>query len=94
MNIIQSVFVADQFEEEKVCVCVHLPHANTRGLCLQSKAKERSFSWFYLCMNLGNVFGESGMPVIRQSAGFVVAWLTVLGECLLPCRVCVEQAPL
>lgn len=65
MNIIQSVFVADQFEEEK------------------SKAKERSFSWFYLCMNLGNVFGESGMPVIRQSAGFVVAWLTVLGSTLV-----------
>ena len=47
---------------------------------LQSKAKERSFSWFYLCCNVGSLLGESGMPVLRQSVGFIVAWLTVFGK--------------
>ena len=47
---------------------------------LQSKAKERSFSWFYLCCNVGSLLGESGMPVLRQSVGFIVAWLTIFGK--------------
>lgn len=45
----------------------------------QSKAKERSFSWYYLCLNVGSFAGEGGMPILRQSVGFVITWLTVLG---------------
>ena len=51
--------------------CTSLPN--------QSKAKERSFSWYYLCLNVGSFAGEGGMPILRQSVGFVITWLTVLG---------------
>lgn len=51
------------------------------SLHLQSKAKDRSFSWYYLFCNVGTLGGELGMPVLRQSVGFIISWLTVLGEC-------------
>ena len=47
---------------------------------MQSKSKERSFSWFYLCCNVGSLVGESGMPILRQTVGFVVAWMTIFGK--------------
>ncbi|XP_064405778.1 solute carrier family 15 member 1-like isoform X1 [Halichondria panicea] len=45
----------------------------------QTKSKERSFSWYYWCCNIGALVGESGMPVLRQSVGFIIAWITILG---------------
>ena len=54
--------------------CQYMP------LNFQSESKRRSFSWFYLCCNLGALGGESGLPILRQSLGFVLAWITLLGE--------------
>ena len=45
----------------------------------QSTAKEQSFSWFYLCMNVGQLMAEGGFPVARQTAGFVVSFLIATG---------------
>ena len=51
-------------------------------LSLQSKSKERSFSWYYVWTNVGNLGGELGMPILRQSVGFPITLLTVVGEWL------------
>ena len=64
-----------------MCVCVCLV---TKSLiiicCLQSKAKERSFSWYYLWLNVGSLASEGGMPVLRQSVGFVITMIISAGE--------------
>jgi len=31
-------------------------------------------------MNLGNLAGEVGMPILRQTVGFIVTFITVVGE--------------
>ena len=46
----------------------------------QSEAKERSFSWYYLFQNVGNLATESGMPFSRQSLGFVITLLIIAGK--------------
>jgi dipeptide/tripeptide permease len=58
----------------------------------KSKAKERSFSWYYLFCNVGTLGGELGMPVLRQSVGFVISWITVLG--ILPLDITIHKVPL
>ena len=63
VNSIQSVFVGDQFSDSPE----------------QAKSKERSFSWFYLWSNVGNIAGEAGLPIMRQSLGFTFTILTVSG---------------
>lgn len=57
------------------------------SLSLQSRAKERSFSWYYVWTNVGNLGGELGMPIMRQSVGFPITLLTVVGEWLHGLRV-------
>ncbi|XP_065898332.1 solute carrier family 15 member 3-like isoform X2 [Dysidea avara] len=60
-NAIQSVFVANQFADQKS------PHMT------------RSFSWYYFCLNVGALAGEAGMPILRQSLGFITAFFSVAG---------------
>jgi dipeptide/tripeptide permease len=55
VNTIQSVFVGNQFSDGPE----------------QEKAKERSFSWFYLWLNVGSLLGEGGMPILRETIGFI-----------------------
>lgn len=45
------------------------------SIVLQSSAKTKSFSWYYLAVNVGNLVCESGMPVSRQSLGFLITLL-------------------
>lgn len=60
-----------------ICPAVHIQPLFS---VTQSKAKERSFSWYYLFCNVGTLGGELGMPVLRQSVGFIISWITVLGR--------------
>ena len=80
-NTIQSVFVADQFEEGQVREIDLLSMTSSLiNLMIQSAAKEKSFSWYYLFCNVGTLFGEFGMPILRQSVGYVISLLTVVGK--------------
>jgi len=40
----------------------------------------QSFSWYYFCLNVGSLAGEAGMPILRQSFGFIIAYLSVAGD--------------
>ena len=49
-------------------------------LCLQAKEQQRAFAWYYFYATVGVLGGELGMPVLRQTTGFVISLLTVAGE--------------
>lgn len=40
---------------------------------------KRSFSWYYFSLNVGAFAGEAGLPILRQSFGFTVAFFSVAG---------------
>jgi len=40
----------------------------------------QSFSWYYFCLNVGALVGEAGMPILRQSFGFITAFFSVAGD--------------
>lgn len=38
-----------------------------------------SFSWYYFCLNVGAFSGEAGLPILRQSLGFTIAFFSIAG---------------
>ena len=65
INPIQSVFIADQFDDEGE---------------ENEKARVSSFSWFYFWCNVGNFGGESINPELRATAGPVYAMMSITGS--------------
>lgn len=46
---------------------------------LQAKEQQRAFAWYYFYATIGFLGGELGMPILRQTAGFVISLLTAAG---------------
>ena len=46
---------------------------------IQAKEQQRAFAWYYFYATIGVLGGELGMPVLRQTTGFVISLLTVAG---------------
>ena len=39
-----------------------------------------SFGWYFLFTNVGTLIFDIGIPIVRQSLGFVIAWFILLGK--------------
>ena len=46
---------------------------------IQTTEQQRAFSWYYFWVNVGVLAGDAGMPILRQTTGFVVTLITNAG---------------
>lgn len=42
-----------------------------------------SFSWYYFFLNIGAFSGEAGLPILRQSFGFTIAFISIAGMLII-----------
>ena len=47
---------------------------------MQSIEQQKVFSWYYFWVNVGVLAGDAGMPILRQTTGFVITFLSNAGE--------------
>ena len=47
---------------------------------IQSTEQQRAFSWYYFWVNVGVLAGDAGMPILQQTTGFVITFLSNTGK--------------
>lgn len=43
------------------------------------KEQQRAFAWFYFWVTFGSLCGDLGLPILRQTTGYIIAYLVIAG---------------